>query len=163
MLSLWYGLPYVSWIICKSGLLIFIFAEQSYLVRQYIYPHYVEWNTLVPSELGSPCLSFSLSFFLSLRPILWSAEACWAHFLARACKTLVRGCLVPTWSSASPVSRALLVFCVNQGISASFSFSFTFLSSTLDHQVPVHQRTSTPLYIYHIFFIHSSFSGHLGC
>ena len=26
----------------KSGLLVFIFAEQSYLVRQYIYPHYVE-------------------------------------------------------------------------------------------------------------------------
>ena len=29
-------------IICKSGLLIFIFAENSYLVRQYIDPHYVE-------------------------------------------------------------------------------------------------------------------------
>ena len=32
--------------------------------------------------------------------------------------------------------RALLVFCLNQGISASFSLSFT-LSSTLEHQVPV--------------------------
>ena len=29
-------------IICKSGLLIFIFSENSYLVRQYKYPHYVE-------------------------------------------------------------------------------------------------------------------------
>ena len=28
-------------IICKSGLLIFIFAENSYLVRQYIYPSYM--------------------------------------------------------------------------------------------------------------------------
>ena len=129
ILSLWYGSSYVSLIICKSGLLIFIFAEQSYLVRQYIYSHYVDKNTLVPSELGSPCLSFSLS----LRLILWSAEACWAHFLAWACKTLVRGHPVPTWSSATPVSRALLVFCVNQGISASFSLSFTFLSSTPDH------------------------------
>ena len=29
-------------IICKSGLLISIFAESSYLLRQYKYPHYVE-------------------------------------------------------------------------------------------------------------------------
>ena len=66
-------------IICKSGLLIFIFSENSYLVRQYKYPHYVEINTFAPSELGSlclsVCLSFSLSLFLSLRLILWSAEA----------------------------------------------------------------------------------------
>ena len=34
-----------------------------------------------------------------------------------------------------------MVFCINQGISASFSF--TFLSLTQDHQVPVHLRTST--------------------
>ena len=83
-------------------------------------------------------LSVSLPFFLSLRLILWSAEARWAHFLAQACKTLTRGRPVPMWSSASPVSRALLVFCINQGTSASFSLSFTFLSSTPDHQVPVH-------------------------
>ena len=42
---------------------------------------------------------------------------------------------------ANPVSGILLVFCINQGISASFSF--TFLSLTQDHQVPVHLRTST--------------------
>ena len=33
---------WIALIICKSGLLIFIFAENSYLVRQYIYPRYVE-------------------------------------------------------------------------------------------------------------------------
>ena len=36
------SLIWIALIICKSGLLIFISAEQSYLVRQYIYPHYVE-------------------------------------------------------------------------------------------------------------------------
>ena len=70
-------------------------------------------------------LSFFSSLFLSLslRLTLWSSEARWAHFLTWACKTLARGCPAPMWSSASPVSRALLVFCVNQGISASLSLS----------------------------------------
>ena len=40
--------------------------------------------------------------------------------------TLSRACLVPTWSRASSVSRALLVFCVNQGISASLSLSLSY-------------------------------------
>ena len=52
-------------IISKSGLLIFTFAENSYLLRQYKYPHYVEYDTFAPSELGSPCLSFFLSRSLS--------------------------------------------------------------------------------------------------
>ena len=45
----------------------FIFAENNYLVRQYICPHHVDWNTFAPSELGSRCLVFlSLSLSLSL-------------------------------------------------------------------------------------------------
>ena len=127
--TLWYGLPYVSLIICKSGLLIFIFAEYTHTMLNKI--------PLFHQSLGPRVfLSFSLS--LSLRLILWSTEARWAHFLARAWKTLARGRPVPMWSSASPVSRALLVFCINQGISASLSLSFTFLSSTPDHQILVH-------------------------
>ena len=52
---------------CKSGILIFIFAENNYLVRQYICPHHVDYNTFAPSELWSPCLlSRSLPLFLSL-------------------------------------------------------------------------------------------------
>ena len=62
------GLPYQ-----KSGLLIFIFSENSYLVRQYKCPHYVEINAFAPSECGSLCLCFFFS--LSLRLILWSSEA----------------------------------------------------------------------------------------
>ena len=86
-----------SLIICKSGLLIFIFAENSYLVRQYIYPHYVEQNTLVPSELGSLCLSFFLSLPLSLSlSLLWSVETHHAHSPAWASKTLLRRRTVPS-------------------------------------------------------------------
>ena len=36
------SLIWIALMITKSGLLIFIYAENSYLVRQYIYPHYVE-------------------------------------------------------------------------------------------------------------------------
>ena len=60
---------------CISGILIFIFAENNYLVRQYIYPHHVDKNTFAPSELGSPCLSFFLSSSLSFRLIPRIVEA----------------------------------------------------------------------------------------
>ena len=118
---------------CKSGILIFVFAENNHLVKQYICPRHVDENTFAPSELWSPCLSF-YSFFLSLSLyfwlIPWSAEAPWAHFLAWASKILSRrhtaftrsrGRPVPTCSSVSPKNRTLLAFRVNQGISASFS------------------------------------------
>ena len=124
-LSLWYRLPYVSLIICKSGLLIFLWAE---LPCKTVYIPTLCWIKHPRSITAWVPLSFFLflSLSLSLRLILWSAEARWAHFLVWACKTLARGRPVPTWSSASPVSRALLVICVNQGISASFSL-FYFL------------------------------------
>ena len=54
---------------CKSGILIFVFAENNHLVKQYICPRNVDENTFAPSELWSPCLSFFLSipsFFVSL-------------------------------------------------------------------------------------------------
>ena len=49
----------------KSGILIFIFAENNHLAGQYICTHHVDENTFAPSELGSLCLSF-YSFLLSL-------------------------------------------------------------------------------------------------
>ena len=115
---------------CKSGILIFIFAENNYFVRQYIYPHHVDYNTFAPSELWSPCLSFSLSLPLFFRLIPWSTEALWVHFPARASKTLSRRRSAPSphregaWGlreQSKPRVGALLAFCVNQGISASFS------------------------------------------
>ena len=89
----------------------------------------------------SVCLSFffslSLSLCLSLRLIPWSTETHLAHSPAQASKTLSRRCPVPSPPTlerapsalvrdASPVSRTLLVFCVSQGVSASFSFSLSY-------------------------------------
>ena len=85
----------------KSGILIFIFAENNHLAGQYICTHHVDENIFAPSELGSLCLSFFLSFLVSLSLFLAnslerSAEACWAHLLARASKTLSRRRPVPS-------------------------------------------------------------------
>ena len=85
---------------CKSGILIFIFARNNYLVRQYIGPHHVDENTFDPSEIGSPCLSLPLFLFLT-------------------------------------DSLELKGQLHNPGNISLFP-SLTFLSSTLDHQVPAH-------------------------
>ena len=50
---------------CKSGILIFVFAENNHLVKQYICPRHVDYNIFAPSELWFLCLFFFL-FFLSL-------------------------------------------------------------------------------------------------
>ena len=85
-----------------------------------------------------PCffLSLPLSLSLSLQLIPWSAETCLAHSPALASKTLSRRRPVPSpplkrepgafMRDVSPVSRTLFVFCVNHGISASFSFSLSY-------------------------------------
>ena len=74
-------------------------------------------------------LSLSLSLPLFFRLIPWSAEALWVHFPARASKTLLRRRSAPSphregaWGlreQSKPRVGALLAFCVNQGISASF-------------------------------------------
>ena len=79
----------------------------------------------------SPSLSLSLP--LSFRLILWSAGALWVHFPAWASKTLSRRCPAPSpqregaWGlreQSKPRAGALLAFCVNQGISASFSLLY---------------------------------------
>ena len=45
--------------VCKSGILIFIFAENNHLVS--IYAHTMLIKTPLLQELWSPCLSFFLS------------------------------------------------------------------------------------------------------
>ena len=79
----------------------------------------------------SPPLSLSLSLFFRL--ILWSAEALWVHFPARLLRPSGEGtlCLHPIERApeafvnrATPMSGTLLVFCVNQGISAFFSLLY---------------------------------------
>ena len=88
-------------------------------------------------SLVSPCPSFSFLFLFRLIP--WSAGALCVHFPAWASKTHLRRCL--RWGTFS-YSRgacglceqskshagALLAFCINQGISASF-LSSVFLTA----------------------------------
>ena len=102
--------------------------------------------TFAPSELWSPCLSFS--FFFSLSFSGWSTGAQRLSeftFLLRLLRPSLEGALrlhpierAPEASvnRASPVPGALLAFCVNQGISASFSLLYFLISR---------HRTTSPL------------------
>ena len=62
---------------CKSGILIFIFAENNYS----IYAHTMLIKTPLLHQSSGPCVFLSLSLYLSLplslffRLNLWSAEA----------------------------------------------------------------------------------------
>ena len=133
---------------CKSGILIFIFAENNCS----IYAHTMLIKTPLLHQSSGPCVLLSLSLFLSLSPFL-SLSGYFFGVQRTSGFTFLPGLLRPSREGtlhlhpierapeafvnrASPLSGTLLVFCVNQGISGSFSF--TFLSSTLDHQVPVH-------------------------
>ena len=125
---------------CKSGILIFIFAENNYS----IHAHTMLIKTPLLHQSSGPrvLLSLSLSFSLSLPPsfslrlFLWSTEVLCVYFPAWASKTLSRRHSVPSphqegaWGlheQNKPPAGALLAFCVNQGISASFSLLY-FLS-----------------------------------
>ena len=118
--------------LCKSGILIFIFAENNYS----IYAHTMLIKTPLLHQSFGPCVLLSLSLFFRLIP--WSAEVLCVHFPARASKTLSRRCSAPSphWEGAwglreqsKPCAGALLAFCINQGISASFSFTFLLVDS----------------------------------
>ena len=115
---------------CKSGILIFIFAENNYS----IYAHAMLIKTpLLHQSLGPRVfLSFSLSLFLANclerrgRLSSLSCPGFWDPLKKAHCAfTHSRGRPVPTCSSASPENRTLLAFRVNQGTSASFSLSLS--------------------------------------
>ena len=111
---------------CKSGILIFIFAENNYS----IYAHTMLIKTPLLHQSSGPRVFLSLSFsgyfirvqrpseftFLPglLRPS-WEGTLC-LHPIERAPEASV--------NRARPVPGALLAFCVNQGISASFSLLY---------------------------------------
>ena len=137
-LSLKYGSP----MFCKSGILIFIFAENNYSI--YAHPMLIKTPLLHQSFCSRVFLSLSLS--LSLSGYFFGAQRLSEFtFLPGLLRPSQEGALglhpikrVPEASvnRASPGPGALLAFCVNQGISTSFSlFSFQL---TPDHQVPVH-------------------------
>ena len=83
-----------------------------------------------------------MSFFFSIRLFLWSTEALWIHFSAQASKTLLRRRCVPSphregaWGLhelSEPRARGFLGF-LRKPRNISLFLSFTFLSSTPDHQ-----------------------------
>ena len=92
--------------------------------------HLCSIRALVPVSV---CLSVSLSLPFFFRLIPWSAEALWVHFPVLASKTLSRRRSAPSprqegaWGlreQGKPCAGALLAFCVNQEISASFSLLY---------------------------------------
>ena len=89
-------LPDTLYICTTSSLFIHLLVDISVLLWT------LGWLYLFKSELWSPCLSLPLS----LRLILWSTEAHWAHFLASASKTLSRRRPVP-----SPLREGALCLC----------------------------------------------------
>ena len=105
----------------------FCHCQKKFLVHQPLYTH----RKIIKAPLLHQSLGPRVFLSFSLSP--WSAETRLAHSSARAFKTLSRrrpvrsphlerapGAFV---RDTSPVSRTLLVFCVNQGVSASFSLS----------------------------------------
>ena len=129
LLVLWPLLVLVSLVTCKVWsfdiYLKKLPCKTVYILTQSSIKHPFSTGDLDPHVL----LSLSLSFWL----ILWSVEACHAHFPARAFKTSSRGRPVPMWA----LSQGFIGSLRNPG-NISLFLSFTFLSSTPDHQVPVH-------------------------
>ena len=135
---------------CKSGILVFIFAENNYS----IYAHTMLIKTPLLHQSSGPCVFLSLSFFLFLSfslslslPLSFSGWSPGVQrpsefiFLPRLLRPSREDALhlhpierAPEASGnrASPVPGALLAFCVNQGISASFSplLSYHWLRTT---------------------------------
>ena len=123
---------------CKSGILIFIFAENNYS----IYAHTMLIKTpLLHQSSGPPCLSLSSSLSLSLKLFLWSAEALWVHFPARASKTLSRRRSVPSphqegaWGlcdQSKPRARGCIGFLRKPRNISLFLLSFLIVDSRLE-------------------------------
>ena len=126
-----YEWPHVSLITWSFD---FISAENSCLVRQYKYTM-LNKTSLLHHSFG-PCVLLSLSLSLSFSG--WSPGAqrpCGFTFLPGLLRPSREGalCLHPLERApeafvnrASPAPGALLAFCVNQGISASFSLPYSF-------------------------------------
>ena len=124
------------------GFLIFIIVERNslynslYMLTERSLKHPYSTRGLGPGVFSlSLCLSLPPSLFLPSANSLEHGSLPSSLSFPQLSRPPQEGTLcLSEW--CKPCSRVLLVLCVNQGISASFSF--TFLSSTADHQVPVH-------------------------
>ena len=118
---------------CTFGFLIFIIVQRNflhhslYILTERSLKHLCSISAWVP-------VSFFLSFSLSPANSL-SVETRRAHSPARASKTLLRRRPVPLppregarclHEQCKPCVKDFLVFCVNQGVSASFSLSLSY-------------------------------------
>ena len=139
---------------CKSGILIFIFAEDNYS----IYAHSMLIKTPLLHQSFGPrvLLSLSLSLFLSL-PLSLSgyffgaqrlSEFTFQSGLPRPSRegtfSPSRGRLRPLWTE-QVLCRGFIGFLVNQGISASFSllyFLISWLQTTRFRSIKGPQYTS---------------------
>ena len=114
---------------CKPGILIFIFAENNYS----IYAHTMLIKTPLLHQRSGPRVFLSLSLSPSLSFSGWSPGAQSLPELPGLLRPSREGALSlhpierapeASLNRASPVPGALLAFCVNQGISASFSLLY---------------------------------------
>ena len=116
---------------CKSGILIFIFAENNYS----IYAHTMLIKTPLLHQSFGPrvFLSLSLSHSLFFRLISGVQKLSGFTFLPGLLRPSREGTLhlhpierAPdaSMNRVSPVPGSLLAFCINQGISASFSLLY---------------------------------------
>ena len=104
-------------------------------------------------DLGPPCPSFP--FWL----VLWRAEACWAHFPARALKTSSRGHPVPSWAVQALFKG--FIGSLHKPGNISFFLFFTFLLSIWNTRFqsikgPQHFSTSvwfSPVHLSHAHLI----------
>ena len=83
---------------CKSGILIFIFAENNYIVRQYICPPLLIKTPLLHQSFDPHVFSLSLPLSLSLfQANSLVCRSLWIHFPSWASKTLSRSAPSPHW------------------------------------------------------------------
>ena len=116
-------------------------------------------KTTLLHQSSGPRVFLFLSLPLFFRLLPWSAEALWVHFPAQASKTLLRRHSAPlphqegAWGlreQSKPHAGASLAFCINQGISASFSplLSYRWLWTTRFWSIKGPQQKVTAMDIF---------------
>ena len=127
LLTLWLTLPLVPLVTVAVRLVFWsLSSRKKFLVPQPIYTHRkIIKAPLLHQSLGPRVFFVSLSLSLFLANSLERGDPLCSLFCPGFYNPLERapGAFV---SNASPVSRTLLVLCVNQGISASFSLSVSY-------------------------------------